>query len=173
MTLVAAKKRCSGMRKVPLKKKSPTATAAAIPTIVPIHVCSPSLESSTARRISASSAPSRRTIRKTNRNMPQPGALGISLHFLLDFFFQVARNAVHPYDHRNNEDRRDQEHQPLEAVFADAPALQGHGHSQAERSSGCHTVPDETCQASAARSGKIDEDNADDERSFNAFTKCD
>src|SRR5438034_1926341 len=67
MTLVAAKNRCSGTRKVPLKKKSPTATAPAIPAIVPIHVCSPSLESSTARRISASSAPSRRTIRKTKR----------------------------------------------------------------------------------------------------------
>jgi hypothetical protein len=25
----------------------------------------------------------------------------------------------------------------------------------------------------ASRAGKIDEDNADDERSFNAFTKCD
>src|SRR2546425_6184050 len=65
MTLVTAKNRCSGTRKVPLKKNNPTATAAAIPTIVPIQVCSPSLESSTARKISASSAPSRNTIRKT------------------------------------------------------------------------------------------------------------
>ena len=102
-----------------------------------------------------------------------PGALGISLHFLLDFFFQVARNAIHPYDHRNNEDRSDEEHEPLKTVFADAPALQRHCHSQAERGRRRYTVPDETCQVPAARAGEIDEDNADDERSFNAFTKCD
>src|SRR5712664_3705892 len=102
-----------------------------------------------------------------------PGALGISLHFLLDFFFQVARNAIHPYDHRNNEGRRDQEHQPLKAVFTDTEALQGHRHSQAEHGSHRHAVPDESSQVPAARAGKIDEDNADDQRSFNAFTKCD
>src|SRR5438067_5974745 len=123
MTLVAAKKRCSGIRSVPLKKKSPTAIAPAIPTIVPIHVCKPSLESSTARRISASSAPSRKTIRKTKRKMPQPAALPaffrVGFHLGLNIFFQVARNAVHPYDHRNNEDRSDEEHQTFEAVFAD------------------------------------------------------
>src|SRR5947199_304969 len=86
MTLVAAKKRCNGTRKVPLKKNSPTATAAAIPTIVPI---------------------------------------------------------------------------------------QGHGHAQAERRRRRYAVPHETHQAPAAGAGKIDENNADDQRSFNAFTKCD
>ena len=36
--------------------------------------------------------------------------LRIGLHLGLNFFFQVARNAVHPYDHRNNEDRSNKEH---------------------------------------------------------------
>ena len=102
-----------------------------------------------------------------------PGALGISLHLLLDLFFQVTRNSVHPYDHRNDEHRGDQQHQPLKPVFADAPAFQGHGHAQAERRRRRYAVPHETYQAPAAGAGKIDENNADDQRSFNAFTKCD
>ena len=77
MTLVAAKNRPSGMRSVPLKKNNPTATAAAIPAIVPIQVCKPSVESSTARRISASSAPSRNTSRNTKRKTPQPAAFPV------------------------------------------------------------------------------------------------
>ena len=36
--VVAAKKRCSGILSVPLKKNRPTATAASNPTIVPIQV---------------------------------------------------------------------------------------------------------------------------------------
>src|SRR6266571_1101280 len=111
MTLVTAKNRCSGTRKVPLKKNNPTATAAAIPAIVPIHVCSPSLESS------------------------------------------MARNTVHPYDHRNYEDRGDQQHQPFEAILVDAPALQGDRYAQAERCRRCNAVPDETRQMLAARAG--------------------
>ena len=37
-----------------------------------------------------------------------PRLFRVGLHLGLDVFFQVARNAVHPYDHRNNEDRSDE-----------------------------------------------------------------
>ena len=33
--------------------------------------------------------------------LARPNRIGFDL--LLDFFFQVARNAIHPYDHRNDE----------------------------------------------------------------------
>src|SRR6267142_2383798 len=74
MTLVTAKKRWSGIRKVPLKKNTPTATAAPMPTIVPIQVCNPSLESSTARRISASSAPSRNAVHQYDHRNHEHGS---------------------------------------------------------------------------------------------------
>ena len=74
MTLVARKKRCSGIRSVPWKKKMPTPTAIAIPSSVPIHTWTPAVESSTARRISTSSAPSRTTMKNTNAPMPHPAA---------------------------------------------------------------------------------------------------
>jgi hypothetical protein len=35
----------------------------------------------------------------------------------------VARNAIHPYDHRNDEGGGDQQKHPLEAIFADLPAF--------------------------------------------------
>src|SRR5215468_2494180 len=49
ITVVAAKNLCSGTFRVPLKKNNPTAIAAANPAMVPIQVCMPSLESSTAQ----------------------------------------------------------------------------------------------------------------------------
>ena len=85
----------------------------------------------------------------------------------------MARNAVHPYYHRNNEDRGYQQHQPLDAVFADAPALQPHGHSQAQSSGRCDTIPDEARQVGAASAGEIDQDDADDQGRFDPFAKRD
>src|ERR1035438_4615771 len=68
---------------------------------------------------------------------------GIGFDFLLGFFFQVARNAIHPYDHRNNEGRGYQEQDTLEAIFTDLPAFQGDGHGQAENHSGGYAIPSE------------------------------
>ena len=85
----------------------------------------------------------------------------------------MARNSVHPYNHRNNEDRSHQEHQPLEAVFADSPAFQHYRHSQAQGSGRSHAVPDEPRQMAAGGAGEIHQDDADDERRFHAFAKRD
>ena len=83
----------------------------------------------------------------------------------------MARNSIHPYNHRNNEDRGHQEHQPLEAVFADAPALQPHRHSQAQSSGRRNAIPDEARQVAAGGAREINQDDADDERRFHPFTK--
>jgi len=85
----------------------------------------------------------------------------------------VARNAIHPYDHRNDEAGGHQIHQPLEAVFADPPPFQSDGNAQAQRRRGGNTKPDESRQVGAAGPGKINQDNADDERGFDTFPESD
>ena len=109
--------------------------------------------------------------------MPQPAALparfGVIFHLLLNILFQVARNAVHPYDHRNDEEGRDQHQQAFEAIFIDVPVFQGDGHGQAERRGRGHAIPDEARKLRAASAGQINEDNADNQRSFDTFTESD
>ena len=90
---------------------------------------------------------------------------------MFDIFFQVARNAVHPNDHRNHEEGSDEQQQALKAVFADLPALQSHGDRQAQRGSGGYTVPSETGEMRAAGARQINEDNADNEGSFDTLTE--
>ena len=65
----------------------------------------------------------------------------------------MARNAIHPYDHRNYEDRGDQQHQSFEAILVDAPALQGDRYAQAERCRRRHAIPDKSRQMLAACAG--------------------
>ncbi|HEY1858787.1 MAG TPA: hypothetical protein VGG61_00420, partial [Gemmataceae bacterium] len=101
------------------------------------------------------------------------GPRRIPLNLVLNIFFQVARNAIHPYDHRNDEAGGHQIHQPLKAVFADPPALQSDGNAQAQRRRGGDTKPDESRQLRAAGPGKIDQDNADDQRGLDALSKSD
>src|SRR5262249_27173021 len=65
-------------------------------------------------------------------NAPSSGFFGacrIRFHLLLNIFFQVARNAVHPYDHRNDETGGHQKEQALEAVLVDSPVFQRDAHA--------------------------------------------
>jgi len=92
---------------------------------------------------------------------------------LFDILAKMARNAVHPKDHRNDEDGGDKKEQPLEAVFADTPMLEGNCDSEAECGGQTDAIPDKTGEMRTCGAGKIDENDADDEGSLDAFTKSD
>jgi len=84
----------------------------------------------------------------------------------------MARNAVHPKDHRNDEDGGDKKEQPLEAVFADTPMLEAI--ATARLSAAARPTPYQTKRVRCVRAvRKIDENDADDEGSLDAFTKSD
>ena len=68
----------------------------------------------------------------------------------------MPRNAVHPKDHRNNEDRGQQEQQAFETVLIDLPAFQGDGYGKAEGSGESHAGPDEPSEMRTAGAGEID-----------------
>src|SRR5579884_275093 len=70
------------------------------------------------------------------------GTRGKVFDLLLDFFSQVARNAVHPDDHRNDEDGGEEKEEAFETVLIDLPALQGDGHGQTERGGQGDAGPD-------------------------------
>jgi hypothetical protein len=101
------------------------------------------------------------------------GALGIGLDFFFYFIFQVARNAVHPYDHRNDEEGGDQHQQALEAVLADMPIFEGDGYGETQSGGGGHAKPNETREMGATGAGQINEDNAYYKRGFDTFTEGD
>ncbi len=67
----------------------------------------------------------------------------------------MPRNAVHPNDHRNHEDRGQQQHQALEAVLADLPAFEGYGYGEAERTSQRDAGPNKAREIRTPGAGKI------------------
>jgi len=101
------------------------------------------------------------------------GAFGVRVNFLLDILAKMARNSIHPDDHRNNEDGGNQQKQSFKAVFAYAPVFERNRHSQAKRGSQADAKPDESCKMGPGRPGEINKDDADDERGLDAFTKGD
>jgi hypothetical protein len=90
---------------------------------------------------------------------------------LFDIFSQMPRNAVHPNDHRNDEDRSQQEHQAFKAVFVDLPALEGDGYGEAERTGDRNTRPDKSREVRTAGPGQINEYDAYDESSFDTLAE--
>src|SRR5262249_9106786 len=52
------------------------------------------------------------------------GAFGINVNLVLDFLTEVARNSVHPKDHRNDKDSCYKKKESFEAVFVDVPTLE-------------------------------------------------
>ena len=103
--------------------------------------------------------------------MARAGGIGFDL--LLNIFFQMPRNAVHPDDHRNYEERsREQEH-AFKTIFADLPVFESDGHGETEGSGGGHAVPDELGELLATGAREVDEDDAYDERGFDTFPKSD
>ena len=101
------------------------------------------------------------------------GARGINLDFFFYFIFQVARNAVHPYDHRNDEEGGDQHQEAFEAVLVDMPVFECDGDGQAECGRGGDAKPNETREMGPAGARQINEDNAYYERGFDTFTEGD
>ncbi len=113
------------------------------------------MESSTARRISASSAPSRTTMRKTNVARPIPAensdfAACFSTRCSISVF-QMPRHAVHPNNHGDDKNGRDQKHHAFKSVFADLPALQRDGHGEAGGNCRNDASPHPAHQIRAAR----------------------
>ena len=90
-----------------------------------------------------------------------------------DFLFQMPRHAVHPDNHGDHKDGREQQQQPFEAVFADLPALQRDGHGQAGSNSSEDSSPHPARQIRAPGAVQIDEYDADDQGGFDTFTKSD
>src|SRR5262249_28349028 len=97
----------------------------------------------------------------------------VGLDLLLDFFFQMPRNAVHPDDHRNHEDGGQKEEQSFKAVFANAVALEQNGDGQAQGGGRCNGGPDEPAKVAASGAGKVDKNDADNEGGFHTFAERD
>jgi len=85
----------------------------------------------------------------------------------------MARNAIHPDNHRNNEDGGSQQKQSFKAVLAYAPVFERNRHGQAERGGQADAKPNESCEMGPGGPGEINKDYADDERGLDAFTKGD
>jgi len=104
------------------------------------------------------------------------GELGFRRVFfdaLFDFRFQMPRHAVHPDDHRDHKNGRDEEEHTLESVFADLPALQrdGNGKTGSDRSENASPHPARQIRSPGAV--QIDKDDADDQSGFDTFAKSD
>jgi hypothetical protein len=85
----------------------------------------------------------------------------------------MPRNAVHPNDHRNHEDGGEQEHETFEAVFVDLPAIECNSYGQAERACNCYSCPDKAGEVGTIGASQINEYDANDEGSLDAFTERD
>jgi hypothetical protein len=166
MTLVTAKNRCKGMRSVPWKKKRPTATARAMPSPVPTQTWTPALENSTARRIQF------RALAQNHQENEEPdspsggtrGFPGVGFDAVLDFLAEGARDAVHPNDHGHDERGREQHHEALEAILANAQALEQNGGGDAAGRSSSDAGPGIAREGAAAGSVQINEYNANYEQ---------
>ena len=89
---------------------------------------------------------------------------------LLDLLFQVPRDVVHPHDHGDHKNGRDQKHHPFKSVFADLPALQRDGHGQAGNHRRNDASPHPAHQIRAPGAIQIDQYDADDQGGFDTFT---
>ncbi len=92
---------------------------------------------------------------------------------LFDFRFQVPRHAVHPDNHGDHKNSRDQKEHALESVFANIPALQRDGDREAGRNRGENASPHPARKIRAPRAIQIDEHDADNQGGFDTFTKSD
>src|SRR5262249_1852531 len=99
------------------------------------------------------------------------GPLRVIFDFSLDLFAQVPRNAVHPDDHRNNEDGGHEKQQALEAVAVDAPVVEGDRDGKAPGRGRTDAPPDITPKPGPPGAGQIDQDDANNQSRFNAFAE--
>jgi hypothetical protein len=97
----------------------------------------------------------------------------VGLHALLDLLLQVARHAVHPENHRDDENRRDEQQQPFKSILADTPPFQGNGNGEARGGCRRDAAPDPAHQGRASGAVQINEHDADDQSGFDAFPKSD
>ena len=106
---------------------------------------------------------------------PRPAAkstfLREGLHPVLDLFLQMARRAVHPYNHGDNEDRGEQHQKAFKPVFADLPMFQRDGRRETQGSGQAHAHPNEAGQPGAAGAVEIDEYNADNQSGLGTLTQ--
>ena len=177
IVLVAEKNLPSEIFSVPWKKNTPTATATPSPRIVPIQTARPSVESSTARKISASSAPSRTTMRKTKVARPIPAensdfAACLSTRFSISVFRCRATRFIQMIM-VTTKTAATRSSNPFESVFADLPALQRDGNGQAGSNRGEDASPHPAREIRAPGAVQIDEHDADDQGGFDTFTKSD
>jgi hypothetical protein len=65
----------------------------------------------------------------------------------------MPRNAVHPDDHRNYEERSRKQEDAFKAIFADLPVLEGDGYREAQGGGRSNAIPNEFGELLAAGSG--------------------
>jgi len=85
----------------------------------------------------------------------------------------MARHAIHPDDHSDDEYGGQEQEKPLETVFTDFPAVESNGGGQAESGSQPDTAPDESDQARSACTLEVDENNTDHQGGFDTLTESD
>jgi len=116
-----------------------------------------------------------RTMRNTKRRMPQPAAAPARSAYASIFCSisaKMARNAIHPDNHRNNEDGATSRSSPSKAVFAYAPVFERNRDGEAERGGQADAKPDESRKMRPGGPGEIHKDDATT-RELDAFTKGD
>src|ERR1700730_14081216 len=85
----------------------------------------------------------------------------------------MPRHAVHPDDHGDHKNGRDQKQHAFKSVFANLPALQRDGDGEAGRNRGEDASPHPAREIRPPGAVQINEYDADDQGGFDTFTKSD
>ena len=129
----------------------------------------------TAARNKTVSAPSRKTMRKTNKKRPAAalwlGDGGKLRQLRFDFVLHALAGAPHPVNHGGDKYRADQHEPALVGVFDDRKAMDHVGSGEAGGNSGGKPRPHVAAPSLAPGLFKIAENDAENQRRFHAFAE--
>ena len=155
--------------------RTPNTTATAMPRTVPVKLMISVELSETAERMRTVSTPSRRTSRKTKKKRPSlgGGGAGEAGDLGFDFALHRSRGLVHEPDHADHKGRGGEHDPAFDDVGVEVQVGNEDGGEDAGDEGGAEAPKDGSFELVAADLREVGEDNADDERGFDAFAEGD
>ena len=172
IAVVTRKNFCRLIRTLPLTNITPNAMATITPDKVPRKLSSSVEFSETAPRIRTVSTPSRKTIRKTNRNRPNLALLpGQEADFAFNLSLKRSACLHHENDHGDDEEGGNQHDPAFENVLVPLGARQQDGNADAADEGGDQGGEDRFAQFGTADFGQIGQGDADDKGGFDPLAQ--